>query len=91
MTCQEDRRERQDEREPGNDEAQPAEESADRPPQAPRAVDGQLGRGRAGQEVGGGDGVLELLRLDPLSLLDAHAAEQGDVGRRSAEPDAAET
>ena len=88
---QEDRRQRQDEHQSGDDEAQPAEDGADRPAQPPRAVDGQLRRCRAGEEVRGGDGVFELLGLDPLSLLDAHAAEQGDVGRGTPEPDATET
>ena len=76
---------------PGTMKHSPPRTAADSPPQAPGAVDGQLGRCRAGEEVRRGDGVLELLRLDPLPFLDAQATEQGDVGGRSPEPDAPET
>ena len=91
MAGQEDRRERQDEHESRDDETQPAENGPGRTPQTPGAVDGQLRRCGAGEQIHGGDGLFELLRLDPLSLLDAEATEQGDVGRRSPEPDAPET
>ena len=88
---QKDSRQGQDEHEPGDDEAQPAYDPPHRPPQAPGAVDGQLGRGRAGEQVRGGDGVFELLSVDPASFLDAHAPQQADVGRGAPEPDATET
>ena len=56
------------------------------PPQAPGAVDRQLRRCGAGKEVRRGDGVFELLRLDPPSVLDAQATEQADVGRWTPNP-----
>src|SRR6185295_20211612 len=64
---QEERGEREDEDEPRHDEAQPAGEGSRDPAQAPGAVDRQLGRGRARQEVGGGDRVLELARTQPAA------------------------
>ena len=75
---------------PGDDEAEPADEGSGPASQPPRAEDGQLGRRRPGQQVAGGDGVLELGGRHPFPVVDAQLAQQGDVGRRPAEPDAAD-
>jgi hypothetical protein len=91
MVGQEEGRQRKDEHESGDDETQPAENGSYRTPQTPGAVNGQLRRCGTGEQIRGGDGLFELLRFDPLSLLDAEATEQGDVGRGSPEPDAPET
>ena len=45
----------------------------------PGAEDGQLGRCRAGEQVGGGDGVLELGLVHPRLALDDEPAQHGDV------------
>jgi len=58
--------------------------------QAPRAVDRQLRRRGPGQQVGGGDGVLEVVRLEPPAPVDAEVSQQRDVGRWAAEADAAD-
>ena len=87
---QEDHRQGKDEYEPGEDEAHPPEEGSGGPAQPPGAEDSQLGRGGTRQEVGGGDGVFELLGTDPSPLFHAQAPQQGNVGRGPAEPDAAE-
>ena len=62
---QEQRRQGQDDDQAGHDEAGPADQRAGRAAQPPGAEDGQLGRGRAGQQVGGRDAVLELGRGQP--------------------------
>ncbi len=72
-------RQRDDEHQPGHDEADAAADSTNRPPQPPGAEDGQLGGGRSRQQVGGRDAVLELLGSHPAALLDAEATQQGDV------------
>ncbi len=79
-----------DEHESGNDEAQPAHQCTGPSSQAPRAEDGELCRGRAGEEVGSGHAVFELGRGDPVALVDAQGTQQGDVGGRTAETDAPE-
>ena len=68
-------REGQDQDQPRDDEAHPADDGTDPAAQPPGAEDGQLRRRRTGQEVGGGDGVFELLGVDPVPLLDAHAPQ----------------
>ena len=88
---QEQHREAEDEDEPGDDEGQASDERADAPALPPGAVDRELRRGRPGQEVAGGDRVLEVVGLHPAAALDAQPAEQGDVGRRSPEPEAPDT
>ena len=54
-------RESQDQYESWHDEAQSADPGAAGAAQPPGAEDGQLGRGRAWQQVGGGDALLELV------------------------------
>ncbi len=86
--CEEHGGEREDQDEPRDDEREPADDRAGRAAEPPRAVDRELGRGRAGEEVARGDRVLELDRREPAAPLDAEAAEERDVRRRPAEPDA---
>ena len=57
------------------------------PPVAPGGVDGELGRGRAGEEVDRGEPVLERLWAHPAAALDDEIAEERDVRRRPAEAD----
>jgi hypothetical protein len=90
MAGQEESGEAEDQDQPGDDEAESADERADGTAKTPGAEDGQLGRGRSGKQVGGCDPVLEVARREPAPVGDAEAAEQGDVGRRSAEADAAD-
>jgi hypothetical protein len=59
---EEDRRERQDRDESGQDERKPTDQAANAAAKAPGAVDRKLRRGRAGEEVAGGDRILELGR-----------------------------
>ena len=54
------------------------------------AVDRELRRGRPGQQIAGGDRILEVVRLEPAAPLDAQLPQQGDVRRRPAEADAAD-
>jgi len=74
----------------GHDERGTAHERSGPAAEPPGAEDSRLGRGRAWQQVAGGDRVLELLRVQRLALLDAQVTQQLDVGRRAAEPDAAD-
>src|SRR5260370_10843895 len=69
------------------DEGQPAVPRPGWAAQPPRAEDRELGRRRPGQQVAGGDRVLELGRVKPFPVLDAQPAQQRDVGRGPAEPD----
>jgi hypothetical protein len=85
---QEQRSERQDDDEPRQDEARAAGDRSPGAREPPGAEDRQLRRGRSWQQVGGRDTVLEFLGRQPVPLLDAQLAEQGDMRRRAAEPDA---
>ena len=87
---QEEGREPEDDDQPGDDEADPAEDRAGRTAQPPGAEDGQLGRGGPGQQVAGGQPVLEVVRRQPLPVRHAQLAQQRDVRGRPAEPDAAD-
>ena len=87
---QEERRQRHDQHEPGEDEAEAADDGPGAPAQRPGAVDGQLGRRRPGQEVGRRDRVLEPACLEPAPALHAKLAQQRDVRRRPAEADDAD-
>ncbi len=85
---QEEHRESQDHQQAGQDEAEAPEQRARAATHPPGAEDRQLGRRRAGEQVAGGDRVLELVRREPGPPLDAELAQQGDVGGRATEPDA---
>ena len=87
---QEQRREGEDDGEPGGNETDTADQPPESSPQAPGAEGGQLGRRRPGQQVGGRDAVLELGGGEPMVVLDAELAKQGDVGRRPTESDDAD-
>ena len=80
----------EDEREPGHDEAEPSDQRASRTSDPPGREDRELRRRRARQQVRRGDAILELVTVDPLVLVHAHAAKQRDVRRRSPEADATE-
>jgi hypothetical protein len=43
-----------------------------------------------GQQVTGGDGILEFVHVQPSTVLDAQLAQQSDVRGRSADADAAD-
>jgi cytochrome c oxidase assembly factor CtaG len=90
MRCQEDGRQAQDEEEARGDEADAAHEGARRSPQSPGTKDRELCRCGPGQEIGRSDPVLEFARLNPVAVVNAQASQQGDVGRRAAETDAAD-
>jgi hypothetical protein len=85
---EEQRGEGKDDRKAGSDETDAACDGAYRAPEAPRAEDGQLRRRRTREQVGGGDGILELFGVDPLPLIDAQAAQECDMRRWTAETDA---
>ncbi len=88
MLPEEQRGQSQDDDQAGDDEAQPAGEGSGPASQPPRTEDGQLRRRRPGQQVAGGDGVFELGGRHPLPVVHAQLAQESDVGRRAAEPDA---
>ncbi len=75
---------------PGTMKQTPPRIAPGRTAQPPGAEDGQLGRGRAGQQVAGGQPVLEVVRRQPLPVRHAQLAQQRDVRGRAAEPDAAD-
>jgi len=81
---------REDEDQPRDDERRPAQEPAEPAAKTPRAVDRELGRGRTGEEVAGGERVFEVRRRQPAPLVDAELAQQRDMCRRPAEADAAD-
>src|SRR6266545_3490622 len=76
--------------EPWKDEAGSADHRTEAAAEAPGAVHGELRRGGAREEVGGGDAVFELGSRQPSALFDAQLAEERDVRGRAAEPDAAD-
>src|SRR5262249_22508845 len=78
-----DQRRRQDEERSGEDEAAPARSGVTQ-------IDRQLGRRGTGNEVAGAEEVEELLLGHPAPSLHDLVTHEGDVGRRSAERDAAE-
>ena len=87
---QKQRRQGQDHDEAGHDETDAADYRAGRAGEAPGAEDRELGRCGAGQQVGGGDAVFELVGRQPAALFHAELAQQRDVGGRTAESDASE-
>jgi hypothetical protein len=87
---EEERGERQDQDEPGDDEAKTAHERSRPAPEAPGAVDRELGRGGTRQEVARRDRVLEVPRLDPAPPLHAQPTQERDVRGRPTEPGAAD-
>jgi hypothetical protein len=85
------RRDRQHQQQPGEDEAEAADERAPHAAGAQRGEDRHLRADGAGQQVAGGERVLELARVDPLAACDRQIAQQRDVRGRPAEaeqPDA---
>ena len=81
---QEQRGQREDADEAGDDEGQAAGQRAQPAADPPGAEDGQLGGGRTRQQVAGADGVLEFLRVQPPPAVHAQLAQQRDVRRRPA-------
>ena len=79
-----------DHNEPRDDEANSAEHGCETAAEPPGAIDGELSGCRTGEQVGGGHAVFELTSRDPTSLVHAEPSQQGDVGRRATEADAAE-
>ncbi len=79
----------EDQREPGGDEAETAEQRSGRSAQPPRAVDRELRGGGPGQDVDRGERPLELIVAEPVLALHAQLAQQGDVSGWAAEADAA--
>ena len=82
-----ERRKGQDDGQAREDETDPTDDRPEATPEAPGTVDRQLGRGRAREQIGGRDAVLELVGREPLPFVDAQLPEEGDVGRRAPEPD----
>jgi hypothetical protein len=82
---QEQRRQRQDNNQAGDDEAHAADDGADRTGQSPRTKDRELRRCRPRQQRRRRDPVLELGLGQPRVLLDAQPAQQRNVRRRPAE------
>jgi glutamate---cysteine ligase / carboxylate-amine ligase len=87
---EEERGEGDDRDEPGKDERRAPEETADAAAKPPGAVDRELRRRGAGQEVAGGDRILELRRREPAALLHAELAQKRYVRGRASEPDRAD-
>ena len=87
MVRQEQRRQGEDGDEAGHDEADAADHRSHCASYPPCTEDRQLGRGGAGQEVGGRYSVFEFIGRQPASLVDAQCAEEGDVGGWPAKPD----
>ena len=87
MCGQEEGRERQNDHQPRDDEADATDESAHTPAETPGAEDRELGRGGPGQQIGRRNTVLELVRAQPVAFLDAELPQQRNVGRRTAEAD----
>src|SRR5215475_161824 len=83
-------RQRQDNDQSGDDERGTPDQRPRPAAQPPGAEDRELGGCRAGQQVAGRDRVLELLGVQPFAALHAQVAQQPDVRRRAAEPDAAD-
>ena len=74
-----------------DDEAEPSDDGAGRAGDPTGAIDCELGRGRAGEQVATGESVLEVALGDPSSALDDEPPEQRDMGGWAAEaghPDA---
>ena len=88
--AEEQRGQGQDDDQPGHDERGAADQGAETAPQPPRAEDRELRGGRAGQQVADRDRVLEFLGGQPLAAFDAQVPQHLDVGRRPAEPQAAD-
>src|SRR5579862_3734679 len=88
--AEEHRGETDDEDEARDDEGEAADERADPSPQPPGTVDRELRRCRARQQVARSDRVLEVRLRQPATPPYAQVAQQGDVRRRPAEPDAAD-
>ena len=87
---EEQRREAEDQHEPGSDERAPPTIAPTGPATRQAREDRELGRRRTGQQVAGRDRVFELCGVDPPLPLDAQLAQQRDVRRWAAEPDAAD-
>lgn len=86
MGTEENRGERQDHDEAGDDETDATDEATEGASHTPRAEDGQLRRHRTRQHIGGGDAVLELGGRHPPPIVDAETSQQGDMRGRTAEP-----
>jgi len=67
--------------------ARPSDERTGDASDAPGAEDRELRRRGAGQQIGRGDAVLEVLGGEPLAMLDDQGPEQRDVRGRPAEAD----
>ena len=87
----EDSREDQDEGQSRHNETETSEDGAKSPPQPPGTEDGELGRSRTRQEVGRCHPVLEVLGINPATLLNTHLSKQGDMRWRPAEANTAKT
>ncbi len=87
---QEERREREDEDEPGQHERQAPGHGARRTAYPPGAEDRGLRRRRAREEVARRERVLELGVGEPAAALDAELAQERDVGRGASEADEAD-
>ena len=87
VASQEQGRQAQDDDQARHDETGAAQQCPGQPAQPPGTEDGQLGGGRAGEQVGGGDPVLEFVRRQPGTVIDAELAQQGDVRGRAAKAD----
>ena len=88
---EEQRRQREDHDQAGDDEAEPADERAGDAAQPPRAEDRQLGRRRAGQQVASRRSRPRTRSSSSQPRRSTHSvAQQRDVRRRAAEADAAD-
>ena len=87
---QEERGQPKDQHEAGPDEADAADERTEPAAEPPGAEDRELRRRGPGEQVAGGNRVLEVARLDPAAPLDAELPKERDVRRRPAKADASD-
>src|SRR4029453_15401647 len=87
MGTEEQHGQSKDDDEPRENEAESTDHRTEASTETPGEVDGQLGRGGAREEVGGGDAVFELASRQPPAPFDAQLAEERDVCRRAAAPE----
>ncbi len=83
---EEDERQQHDQHDRRHDEAEPADQRAERAAEPEGAVDRELRRRRPGQQAAGRVRVLEGASVHPALSLDDELAQERDVGRRAAEP-----
>jgi hypothetical protein len=71
---QKDDGEREDQKQPGEDETESTEESANLPAESPRTVDRELGGGWTGKQIGRRDCVFEIVLVEPVALINTKSS-----------------